>query len=276
MLAWVALVLATAAWACSSPPKAEPVAQQALVDVAQRTLASGSARTRVLVETKGVDGVPDGRTEVATGLLDFASGRSSFALRLAAPGPDPGPPSTTEVVTDGTTSYIRISPTAPWARVDAAVLQGIAPSITTGGTQPAVGLLAGASGEITRTEPGDQSDGSTRFDFLVPLNLAPEVAGAPVPGPRLVPASAWVDADGRLLRLETRVDIEKLLGEGTEASGTVVSNYELYDYGAEVAIDVPASADVPPRTLSTISDLVEFLQGATGSASQGAGKDGSS
>lgn len=74
-------------------------------------------------------------------------------------------------------------------------------------------------------------------------------------GVKTLPTDVWVDEDGRLRRMRMEVDLSRARPQGADASvprGTVLSTFELFDFGVKVNVQEP-----PPDQVTDISQLIQ-------------------
>ena len=188
------------------------------------------------------------------------AGADSAELVTTTPLPDlgQGEDGQVEVVLDSSRLYVSLDGLLePSARPDGAawlaldldgagytdrLLRSVVEPLREVDPSRALDLLGTVTEEIV--EDGDEEirgEPTTRYRFTAQLEESPEVDGR-----------AWVDAEGRLRRLELR-------------EADVAATLELFDFGADVRVDPPPADDV--ITLDQV--LQEGLEGVFGGGSTG-------
>ena len=278
-LALLTAIVAAAVAGCRhvADESAEMTVVGPLAEAAQRTRDAGTARLRVEVTltSEGVASAAAGEGEV-----DYEERRGRVLLSLGAeigdgePGPDGGG---VEAVTDGATVYARSAlldqffleegrggQTGSWVRWELgpeARKRGIDLGALlywgAGGPHPAATidyLLATGAGVQELGVENVRGAPATHYRTTVDLRgVADDVPSEDRDAVRRsiaalvdpaqagkVPVDAWVDDEGLVRRL--RVAYGSVRGTGGEAS--LEHTLELFDFGAELDIEPPASDDV--------------------------------
>ncbi|MDT3397250.1 hypothetical protein RKE29_11435 [Streptomyces sp. B1866] len=260
-------VLLTAVAGCSSPTAADdhpaddsaPGAAAALHRAADVLARAGSSRVRTTVETAS------GGTRLSirgTGAYDFAArqGRLRLVLPRDARGDEEHEP-ITELLVSGVL-FMRNRgagvPVDKWVRVDTA---GIPDGnlVSGGATDPlaAAELLRGA--REVRAVGRERLGGAVVWHYwgTADIGRAARAASPGVRGPLTaaatgfadgtVPFDAYLDSRGRLRAVRYRFAVANEwggAGDGAPRTVSVVSTAELYDFGAEADVQLPAPADI--------------------------------
>lgn len=237
----------------------------------QETIEAGSARVATTVENKG--GAAPGRFG-GEGVIDFRARRGRIAFDLSGFGL--GGPDKTELLFLPGVFYVELPPelgevaVRPWLRIDAASIgQATGPLEgfrRLGNNDPtvAVNLIRGASGKVEEVGREEvRGTPTTQFKTTLDLdNLRSDVPAATEEavarfgetlGVRFVPTEAWVGEDGRLRRIRQTMDLSQ--ARATRLSGTLVTTFELFDFGTKTDVQEP-----PP---DQVTDLATVMQGAT-------------
>lgn len=249
-------------------------AQAVLAAAPDRTIGAGSARI-------AIDAALRGQTRgslTGEGAFSFDSGRGRLELDLGPLGLAGA--GRTEVLLDGDVVFLKLGGALPglgarpWVRIDLGSLgKGQGDSIEAlrqlraNDPRAVIHELRGVTGDAVKvgTEVVRGAE-TTRYRATVDLDKA--AASAPVEvrghlaevarqlGTSELEMDAWLDADGLLRRLQYTIDLASLddsapaKGTGT---GTLVATLELFDFGADVAVEAPAKAET--------TDLDELLGG---------------
>lgn len=202
--------------------------------------------------------------------MDFGS---MFAGLAAATGEEvpPGFDEPMRLVMDGDTAYIRfpmleaLTGTQGWLRASAEELGAAGSSfgVGSGANDPAQMLdaLRGVAGEVVDEGP-DEVRGVATTRYRATVDLAKALEAAPTEQRAQleaqlegldadlaeIPVQVWIDGDGLARRLA--MDLDALagmaggIGEGATASMTI----DFFDYGDDVAIEIPDPADTQSFT----------------------------
>ena len=269
-----------------SPPQ-----ENGTVDLATgpgaKVVNAASAATQAAGTARGLLTVAHGgRTVIATGVGDFGSGDASADIGLG----DRTSPAGTVLVRRTTAGvYVRLpaglsplSTDKPWLRIGAADLArltqlalGDIGAQITGAPLDALAYLRAVSGELVDEGPDlTRGEPTTRYRTTIdPRKIVDQLpqalqlpAGTGV-GEQSLPASLWIDAQGRLRKLEVSAD-----PSGTSSAGgppTTASpgapddratvTLELFDFGVAVQVEAP-----PADEVTDVGGLFgTFLQNAT-------------
>jgi hypothetical protein len=231
----------------------------------QRTSALRSAR---LALSEKIAGTGDQTlTLTGTGGIDFVGRKSSLTMH----GDAGGDPIDVEVRVVGGTAYTRSSGvdwvSTPVSSADVntpnaasylTYLQGISSQVTVAGHE----VLRGVD--------------TTRYEASVDLDRALAHATTPtqrkfyalaltVFGGSAIPATAWIDGDGHLRKVQMSFDLSQLFrnsGEAPSGAPKLVVSLELYDFGAPIRVVAPSGAldaATAARTRAAQSDLRNAL-----------------
>lgn len=233
---------------------------------------AGSARFEMTVALHS----PDGSFEVvSTGAysgdqMAMEMDLGAALAGLGAPGDEPLPDGFDEpmqIVIDGTTAYLRIpmlqglTGTSGWLSATPEELAAAGGSLgVTGGTGDPSHLLdtlRGIAGDVDEVGPDEvRGVATTRYRATVDLgqaiDQAPEAQredlrtmldqlGSDVAS---IPVEVWVDADGLARRFV--MDFGDLAAQTMGVDGSATLTLELFDYGEDVAIEVPDPSEVTP------------------------------
>lgn len=208
-------------------------------------------------------------TVAAEGAVDFAADTARMEMEM------PGLGSAMETVIDGDSVYTRLPPMLtggerPWVRQDAhetGGMDGLGMGPQSGLSDDPAGMvetLDEVDGEITELgEDEVRGDAVQGYGFtLTGADLA-ETADTPEALADLeIPAEAWLDADDRLRRMITEIDMSAMMeavaqqmpdeggmpeglgGMMGAMTGTMTLTFEFFDFGEPVDIEVPDDADV--------------------------------
>ena len=271
MLAAVALTLALAACGGASPDLSS-VAQ-----AAQKTEGAGTARFELTFDLGQ-------RPLTARGAFDYDQRRTSMSIDLEsfselfgtmAGGPkDLG----LDAILDEQVLYVRfpglagfVRPGRPWVKIDLEKLaerSGASLSqldqLSYADPTQALAYLQGA-GEFKDVGTEDvRGVRTTRYEGTID----PQEAADKLPadqrgqlqdllensGVGKLPAQAWIDGDGYLRKLALTVPSA---GYAPLASGKLTMTLELFDFGKDVAIDVPADDEVTDLSKLTAKEIAQ-------------------
>ena len=230
-----------------------------VAQAAQKTQEVGTARFELTFEA--------GETSfTAEGAFDYEAEQTRMTMDLGALGAALGTKDTTfEAVLDGQTFYMRvpsltgfIRPGKPWLKLD---LEKLAAQSGTSLGQfdqfnyvdptQALAYLQGA-GEFTEVGKEDvRGVETTHYEGTIDLEEAADKVPVGQRGQfeRLLegsgiselPAEAWIDGDGYLRKLTLSIPTT---GYAPLAGGDLTMTVELFDFGADVDIDVPSDDEV--------------------------------
>lgn len=266
----VALALAAALAGCGggSTPELSGVAQ-----AAEKTQSAGTARFELSFEAKGITGQAGSGTFTAEGAVDYANRRSRMTMDFGElgglfgqTGQDAGDTSL-DMVFDGKVVYMRfpllsglLGQGKPWLKMDLEKLAGQA------------GVDLGQLGQLDQADPtqalaylraaGDFDEvgkevvrgvETIHYTGTIDLrNAVDQLSGAQREqleklldqgGVSKLPADAWIDGDGYLRKLTLK--FAEVPG-APDAALTMAM--ELYDFGADVNLDIPSNDEVTDIT----------------------------
>jgi hypothetical protein len=277
-----AALAATVLASCGGGSKATPL--ELVRGASTETSAAKTARLHMAIET-GVAGAP--KVEFDGG-FNFAEQRARFTLDAASMG-IPGATGNIDAVMDfaGTpVQYMRIPGLAEeldgkhWMKVDlGATVRQVCPDIdleallSSNSGDPTSGLqtLKGATKVTTVGEEKVRGEDTTHYRVTVDVRRAadnaPESAREAMrklAAMYTVPTQdleVWLDGDGRVRRFDQTVDNSTLVlpdclktasPGGAPLQGNTHVFYEMFDYGTEVNVKLPAPSDV--------ADLQELMK----------------
>lgn len=209
--------------------------------VAETTAEAESAQvfTELQVETKAEGKKAQKVTIVSEGVWSFAKSEGRQSLSVAG--------RTTESITKGGSFYTEIvdpkDPARKWSRIPAS---GGA-RLGTNDPEQAIKLLLGASDvEKAGTETVREAE-TTKYTMDIDVDAAadrlPESEGdafkQQLQGRDSVPATVWVDEEGRMRRLRYTLATDK---DGARSS--IVATMELFDFGVEVQVTAPSEDEI--------------------------------
>jgi hypothetical protein len=224
---------------------------------------------------EGAFDAESGRASFTVDMSSFASLLGGLFAGMAAPtkagAPDFDDPSgwKIEAVQDGTVSYVRfpalqdqLPSGKSWIRTDASDAAGQGfdftqfEQLTSSDPRELLDFLQAASGEI-ETVGAEQLRGVETTHYRATIDpLAYEKLVSPEKRPELeslaeqmaaqsglgaIPVDVWLDGGGLVRKLTMAFSA---MQPGTSGSGDVSMTFELYDYGEDVAIDLPPASEV--------------------------------
>jgi hypothetical protein len=274
-VALVAVVLAGLVALAGCGDKAS--AQEIVVKSSAATVDAGTAKVHEEISIKGgASAIP---TTTVSGAMDFAAKRGSLTTEVAGQSVD--------LVIDGATLYERIPILAdqlgtPWLKInlddigELAGVQGLGNLAQSNSSDPSSTLAylrgAGQVAEVGHEEV--RGEDTTHYRAVVDLERAAGASPADqaktlrqlakVMGTRRQPVDVWIDGDGLVRRMKETVDYRKATFPNVPKDKLPTSMsmlVEYYDFGTEVAVDVPKASEV--------TDLKDLL-GQAGDASSAA------
>ena len=212
-------------------------------DVAEATENAKTAKTSGTLDvvSKQPDKPESKNTVSSEGVWNFADSEGHQSVDIGG--------STVELITKGGSLYTKNpgakDPAKPWTRTPA---KGGARLGTTDPEQ-ALTFLLGASDVSDEGKEDVRGESTTRYDFSIDIDAAAEQLPS---GDREafekslssfksdeLPASIWVDDEGRMRRL--RYEIRS---ESDKASVVITSTMELYEFGVDVTVEPPPAEQV--------------------------------
>lgn len=253
-----------------------PSAVQALLAAAPgATIEAGSARI-------AIDAAVQGQTRgtfAGEGAFAFKTEKGRLELDLGPLGLAGA--SETEVLLDGDVVYLKLGAALPglgqrpWVRIDLGTLTGgqgdgieALRQLRANDPRAVINELRGATGDAEKlgTEAVRGTD-TTHYRATVDLDKAAAASPASVRddlaevarqlGTSKLAMEAWLDDGGRIRRLQYTIDLAELDEEAPakgNGTGTVVATLELFDFGTDVAVELPAEDQT--------TDLAQLLGGA--------------
>jgi hypothetical protein len=239
-----------------------------------KAVNAASAATQAAGTARGLLTVAHGdRTVTATGVGDFRSGDASADIAL---GERTSPAGTVLVRRTTAGVYVRLpeglsplSTDRPWLRIDATDLArltqlalGDIGAQITGAPLDALAYLRAVSGELVDEGPDlTRGEPTTRYRTTIDprkiVGQLPQALQLPAgAGEQSLSASLWIDAKGRLRRLEVSADPSASPGA---PDGRATVTLELFDFGVPVQVEAP-----PADEVTDVGGLLgTFLQNAT-------------
>lgn len=247
---------------------ADSLSPESIAKASEATVATGGMKIAIEQSFTVADA---GRlTMRGDGVLDVGGRTSQLTLKLSdapdLPASMHGDDFTTEIVTDRFVVYIRspqlqgLSGAKKWLKFDLAELGKEAgidfSALTQSGQDPTQALhqLKAASGDIEKVGEEDvRGVSTTRYRATIDLRRYPELVPAAdraaarasteqiikLGGVSTVPVDVWIDSDDivRRVKQDLKVPIEGGL--------TIMrQQFEFYDFGAEVDVELPAEDEV--------------------------------
>jgi hypothetical protein len=277
----------------TAPERDQQVDQEALDRVTaavENTVAEGTARFDVTVETQGTGTGGDGEQPIeAEGEVDFDQEMRLITLS--------GPDGDLDVVIDGEIAYVELPATEgdDWMRIDLSAL--FDEDLGMGGPagipyqDPADNLRLLEGSAVHAQEAGEETvDGidTTRYELVIDLEDAADEASQDVQdavsamaertGLSELDIEVWVDDDDLIRRVAYTLDLgqAEVQETGTDAEtdatveadpqGTVTVTVDYRDFGATLDIEVPADEDVIDLDEDAVRDA---LSGGTSSRDSG-------
>jgi len=246
--------------------------QDLLAAAPAKTIGAGSARIAV---DASIQGQRRG-TFAGQGEFNFESERGRLELDLGPLGLAGA--SKTEVLLDADLVYLKLGAALPglgqrpWVRIDLGALKagqgdGIEAlrQLRANDPRAVINELRGATGDAAKvgTEAVRGAE-TTHYKTTVDLDKAAAASPASVSddlaevarqlGTSKLAMEAWLDAEGRIRRLQYTIDLADLDEDAPAkrtGTGMVVARLELYEFGVDVAVEPP------PADQTT--DLAELL-----------------
>jgi hypothetical protein len=258
---------------CSGDGSDEPSGVEALLAAAPtKTIEAGSARIAV---DASIQGQRRG-TFAGEGAFAFETERGRLQLDLGPLGLAGA--SDTEVLLDADVVYLKLGGALPglgqrpWVRIDLGALKpgqgdGIEAlrQLRANDPRAVINELRGASGDAAEVgKEAVRGTDTTHYRTTVDLDDAASASPPSVRddlaevarqlGTSKLAMEAWLDAEGRIRRLQYTIDLADLDDDAPAkrtGTGMVVARLELYEFGVEVAVEPP------PEDQTT--DLAELL-----------------
>lgn len=266
----LALVLALAAGACGG---GGPSSRAIVVAAPARTMAQKTSSVELDV------GVTGGRAATSfhgQGVFDYQAGRGRIDFDLSSLGLT-GSRGLAQMLLLGDVIFVKLPvdtpelSTRPWVKVDVNKLGeqsgiNLASLRQLQNNDPTVAMqfLRGAAGVKKvgkeKVRGVETTHYRTTLDLLevrkrVPADVKDDVTRiVDQLGARRLPTEAWVDAGGRLRKLEQTIDLSKATTPGLDGqvpSGIATTVFELHDFGVKVDVQEP-----PPDQVSDLASLV--------------------
>ena len=260
------VVVSLALVACGSTDPAALVAA-----APDATTEAGTARMSLESTVRGIAGAGS-FTSTGEGLIDFAAQRGAFTLELPdAIGAEMG--GDIKFAYEGTTMYLRSPEAVPgadteWVSFDLGVLSeqmagtDIEQFNQAGNNDPSntLALLKGSSDDVVEVGTEEvRGEQTTHYRATVDLRKATEQAGAvrdrrqfeafleQFPS-ETVPVEVWIDDEGRARRMRLDQPVPETPGMPASPDASVVTTIELFDFGVEEPIEIPAPDQVTDLT----------------------------
>lgn len=233
---------------------------------ADATTNAGSARMFMHMDMS----TPQGDFSIdADGAYDFANRKGQMTMQMDLPAAvGSGAPTDMEMVFEDLVVYMKY-PTLtelvpggkPWIRLDMQKMgeqagMDFGAMMQVGGSDPTQTLdfLRGVSGDVEVVGEEDvRGVPSTHYKATMDFNKVVENAPAELRdrlaptieliitslGTSTVPIEVWIDDLGRTVRMKQSFDYK----EGAQAGSTMSMIYEMYDFGTDVHIRIPAASE---------------------------------
>src|SRR4051794_3369363 len=246
---------------------------QVVPAAAAATAQAGSAAFEMTVK---VDITDNGKREKvdldASGALDFAGKRGHMTEQVTAAD---GTKKSLDLVLDGTAVYIsgpalagKLPAGKTAVKIDATGGLG---GIPTGTSNPADALqsLSQLGGSVTQVgRESVRGVDTVHYSATIDPSKASGSSGSQgLTIPSLsVPVDVWIDGDGRVRRMRTAIDLDKILGgfgalfNGQGPTGSIALDLELFDFGKSVDVKVPApSAVADSSSVGGLDQLINLF-----------------
>ncbi|HVM21201.1 MAG TPA: hypothetical protein VM307_14675 [Egibacteraceae bacterium] len=254
----------------ATPTGTDEEALERVTQAAANTAEEGTARFEIIVEAHGTGGGEGQQPVTVEGEEDFDAQQRRLTFV--------GPQGDLEVIVDDTTVYVQLPATEgdDWARVE--LEQMMSDDVGFGGPaglpfqSPQDNLMV-LQDAVTGAQQGDEEDvrgeTSTRYDLTVDLEQAAQQsaddtantfrAAVEQSGISQLDMQVWVDGEERINRVAYSLDLSQadvdelateLETEGVEAdiegepTGEIQVIIDYFDFGADVAIEVPSDDNV--------------------------------
>jgi hypothetical protein len=279
--------------------------RQVVLGAATKTTGASSSKFSMDLQVQGATSGTGTGTEAPTdvkvtgsGAFDYGDHRGTMRMTI------PAGASTIdlETVMIGTVVYEKLPASVagmapggaakPWIKIDLAKLGDIGGGLNLGtlasaqsaDPSQAVAYLRGVSTDV-KVVGEEKLRGADVTHYRFTIDLAKAAKSAPESqrallqqaadlygGGTPIPADAWVDGDGRLRKMSYVIDRSNVTiptdqAASGETFGRIVTSFELYDFGTEVA------AKAPPA--DQVTDIGSLLPGDSGSSSGSATFSGS-
>lgn len=265
-----ALSVATLVAVVVLSPRQGPSTVELATGPSAKVVNAASAATQAAGTARGLLTVAHGDQSVsATGVGDFDSGDASADIALGAGTSQAG---TVTVRRTAAGVFVRLPPglsplstVKPWLKIDAADLArltqlalGDLGAQITGAPLDALAYLRAVSGELVDEGPDlTRGEPTTRYRTTIDprkvVGQLPQVLQEPAAragaGPTSLPASVWIDGQGRLRKLEVSADRAWSAGgpatiAATPGDGRSTVTLELFDFGVELQVEAPPADEV--------------------------------
>lgn len=256
LLATVTLALAGACSSGGSGPGAAGATGstktvQAVLNAATTTRDAGTSKIDL-----GIDTVANGRKVDITGTGAFDYGKGVGELTLTLPK-EAGATKADEIITKDAL-YLQVGQLTKgkYLKVDLGQLSGVVGQLGGGDPTASLDALQGVSSDVRKTGK-EQVRGTDTTHYTGTIDLQRALAKVPPAsrqriqallssnGPTAVPFDAYLDDQGRLRRLVTRVEATAPAnGAAPAAPLAVTTTIDLYDFGTPVSVQVPSPDQV--------------------------------
>lgn len=272
----VVLVLVALVGAVGCGGDKEQTPQQVLAAAPGETVGSRTSKVALNVS---VDGGVETVDFKGDGVFDFKSQRGRLVLDVRSLGLQ-GATGTTEIVFNADLVFMKLPfdlprlKARPWVKIDLSKLDevtGIDVSqlrqIQSNDPTAALNYLRGVTDNVQVVGREDvRGEKTTRYKALIDLRKA--ARGSPTKlkddiaqiieqlGSTTIDSDVWIDGEGRLRKLQYRVDLSKVdlptQKNEAERSGVLTATFELFDFGTDADV-----ADPPPDQVTDLKDLIK-------------------
>jgi hypothetical protein len=225
---------------------------QVVPAAANATAQAGSASFEMTMNVDVTDNAKREKLDLySSGALDFVSKRGHMTDQITAAD---GTKKSLDLVLDGTTVYLSgpaLAGKLPAGKtaVKVASAEGLA-GIPSGTSSPVDTLQQLNQIGANVTQVGRESVrgvDTVHYSATIDPSKASSSGGSQtITLPSFsIPVDVWIDGDGRVRRMRTAIDLEKMLGgfsallNGKGPTGTIALNLELFDFGKSVDVKVP-------------------------------------
>jgi hypothetical protein len=232
-----------------------------LASALRATTAARTAKIAMNVELTGL-GPAGSLTETGDGVLDLANHAMDFSVHVKGGRVS----ATMEMRLVEGALYLRIAgvpgATDRWSKVSATDLGGSkSPLGTSSDPSQLLQTLHGLGADATVVgHEKVRGAPTTRYHATIDLLKAADTKGlSPNEHDALhklldglagsltkVPTDIWVDAQGRLRKMQMQIDFGSMFGGAPENSPRMVMTMELYDYGTPVRVEAPPADQLAP------------------------------
>lgn len=256
-LAALALLLPVSVACGSAGDVQQLTALEIVKQASSRTVEAGSARIAMSLSGGGMTMSGEGVSSLTENKLAMTTTMELMGQRVAM-----------ETRMLGDVMYLKLPETPgapagkPWLKLDLAQLSKASGTQLEALTQmrqndptKALEYLTGVSDDIREDGKEDvRGTATTRYRGTLNLEKARDAQTAPEAkqalddtikrvGTSTIPATVWIDGDGRLRKLVYDFDLSKMKeAAAAGATGTMTTTFEMYDFGVPVDVTAPPAA----------------------------------